>query len=198
MKKYSQENVQEVIDAFNNHQILAFPTDTVYGVGVKFGNLDDLKRLKNAKNRVETKPIPVMVSNIEQLEQIAKLSNRERKIVASFLPGALTLILSLKEGIDREFTNGNETIAIRMPEDDFVLAVIEKTGPLFVTSANQSGNATSLTYEDAYKELPNIDGIVFGTCKALQASTILDCTKDELNVLREGPLSLEEISSCLK
>ena len=195
MKKYNQENIQEVIDAFNNHEILAFPTDTVYGVGVKFGNIEDLNRLKRAKNRVETKPIPVMVSNKEQLESFSVLNQREKNIIQSFLPGALTLILPLKEGINREFTNGNETIAIRMPDDDFVLSVIEKTGPLFVTSANQSGNATSLCFEDALKELPNIDGIVFGTCKALQASTIVDCTKDELVILRQGPISLEELKS---
>lgn len=195
MKTFSQENIEEVIQAFNNHQILAFPTDTVYGVGVKFGNLDDLKRIKQAKNRVETKPIPVMVANMEQLKEIANLSDREENIISTFLPGALTLILPLKEGIDRAFTNGNETIAIRMPDDDFVLSVISKTGPLFVTSANQSGNATSLTYDDALVELPNIDGIVFGTCKRLQASTIVDCTKENLVILREGPISLKELES---
>ena len=198
MKKYNQDNIQEVIDAFNHHEILAFPTDTVYGVGVKFGNLNDLNRLKKAKNRVETKPIPVMVSTIEQLESFCQLTLREKKIISLFLPGALTLILPLKEGINKEFTNGNPTIAIRMPEDDFVLNVISQTGPLFVTSANQSGQATSLTYEDALEQLPNIDGIVFGKCKALQASTIVDCTKEELAILRQGPISLQQLNNAIK
>ncbi len=195
MKTYYQNNIEDVIQAFQNHQILAFPTDTVYGVGVKFGDLEDLKRIKKAKNRMETKPIPIMVANVDQLKTIAQVSRREEKIIASFLPGALTLILPLKEGIDRQFTNGNETIAIRMPDDSFVLSVISKTGPLFVTSANQSGNTTSLTYEDALEQLPNIDGIVFGNCKQLQASTIVDCTKEKLVILREGPICLEELES---
>lgn len=198
MKTYNENNVQEVIDAFQNNEILAFPTDTVYGVGVKMNTIENLNRLKHAKHRVETKPIPVMVSNLEQLEKIAKVNANTKKIIKAFLPGALTLILPIQDGISKEFTNGKDTIAIRMPKSDFVLSVIEKTGPLFVTSANQSGQATSLTYQDALQQLPNIDGIVYGICQKLQASTIVDCTQDTLNILREGPISKEEIDEVVK
>ena len=68
--------------AFNEHKIIALPTDTVYGVGVKYGNLDDLERLKRAKHRPETKPIPMMVSNVEQMKQVALVDERIEKIAA--------------------------------------------------------------------------------------------------------------------
>lgn len=68
MIEYTKNQVHEVACAFNEHKIIALPTDTVYGVGVKYGNLDDLERLKRAKHRPETKPIPMMVSNIEQMK----------------------------------------------------------------------------------------------------------------------------------
>ncbi|MCF0105600.1 MAG: threonylcarbamoyl-AMP synthase, partial [Holdemanella sp.] len=170
MKQYSKKDIKEVVQAFKNHEILAFPTDTVYGVGCIYGNLNDLNRLKRIKHRDETKAIPMMVSSIEQMEQVAYVDDRTRRIVEQFLPGPLTLIVPLKDTIDRDYTNGMDTIAIRMPEDDFVLEVISLLNtPLFVTSANQSGASTALTFEDAKEQLPNLDGIVLGTCKELQA-----------------------------
>ena len=86
MKEYTKNQVHEVACAFNEHKIIALPTDTVYGVGVKYGNLDDLERLKRAKHRPETKPIPMMVSNVEQMKQVALVDERIEKIAAKFLP----------------------------------------------------------------------------------------------------------------
>ena len=167
MKEYTKNQVHEVACAFNEHKIIALPTDTVYGVGVKYGNLEDLERLKRAKHRPETKPIPMMVSNVEH-------------------------------SVDSAYTNGLSTIAIRIPDEKFILDVIDELNcPILVTSANQSGEKTALTSDDVYEQLPKIDGIVLGTCKALQASTIVDCTKEKLQILRPGPISLEELESVL-
>lgn len=198
MKEYTKNQVHEVACAFNEHKIIALPTDTVYGVGVKYGNLDDLERLKRAKHRPETKPIPMMVSNVEQMKQVALLDERIEKIAAKFLPGALTLVVNVKDSVDSAYTNGLSTIAIRIPDEKFILDVIDELNcPILVTSANQSGEKTALTSDDVYEQLPKIDGIVLGTCKALQASTIVDCTKEKLQILRPGPISLEELESVL-
>ncbi len=193
MKIYSQNQVELVANALKNHEVIAFPTDTVYGVGVMYGSVEDLNKLKNAKHRPETKPIPMMVSNMEQMKMVAEVDERTQKLCRAFLPGALTLILPSK--IDKQFTNGKDTIAIRMPEDDFVLQVIEEVGsPLFVSSANRSGAPTALSMDDALHQLPNIDGIVDGKCKEMWASTIVDCTKEELVILRQGPIRLKELN----
>lgn len=195
MLEFNKNETDKIVKAFKENKILAFPTDTVYGVGVRMG-IDNLKRLKQIKNRMETKPIPVMCANVKQIEQIACVNENIKKIIQNFLPGALTLVLPVKD-LPEEFTNGLSTIAIRIPDEPFLLKVIEalKT-PLFVTSANQSGSHTSLTYEDAKKQLPDLDGIVYGTCKELEASTILDCIN--MKILRKGPISMEDIQNVLK
>ena len=198
MRTYSKEEINAVADALQNHKIIALPTDTVYGVGVMYGDLNDLQRLKNAKHRPETKPIPMMVSSIEHMEQVAVVDERVKKIAERFLPGALTLVLRVKEKVPAEYTNGLATIAIRIPDEPFILKVIDVLNtPLLVTSANQSGAKTALTSDDVFEQLPDIDGIVLGTCRALQASTIVDCTQEKLKILRPGPITLEQLEACL-
>lgn len=198
MRTYSKEEINAVADALQNHKIIALPTDTVYGVGVMYGDLKDLQRLKNAKHRPETKPIPMMVSSIEHMEQVAVVDERVKKIAERFLPGALTLVLRVKEEVPAEYTNGLATIAIRIPDEPFILKVIDVLNtPLLVTSANQSGAKTALTSNDVFEQLPDIDGIVLGTCRALQASTIVDCTQEKLKILRPGPITLEQLEACL-
>ena len=198
MRTYSKEEINAVADELQNHKIIALPTDTVYGVGVMYGDLKDLQRLKNAKHRPETKPIPMMVSSIEHMEQVAVVDERVKKIAEHFLPGALTLVLRVKEEVPAEYTNGLETIAVRIPDEPFILKVIDVLNtPLLVTSANQSGAKTALTSDDVFEQLPDIDGIVLGTCRALQASTIVDCTQEKLKILRPGPITLEQLEACL-
>lgn len=198
MRTYSKEEINAVADALQNHKIIALPTDTVYGVGVMYGDLKDLQRLKNAKHRPETKPIPMMVSSIEHMELVAVVDERVKKIAEQFLPGALTLVLKVKDNVPKEYTNGLDTIAIRIPDEPFILRVIDELNtPLLVTSANQSGAKTALTSDDVLEQLPDIDGIVLGKCRALQASTIVDCTQENLKILRPGPITLEQLEACL-
>lgn len=198
MKMYTQDQLDQVVDAFQAHKVLALPTDTVYGVGVLYGDLADLDHLKHAKHRPETKPIPMMVSNLEQMKQIAKVDARTEKLVQTFLPGPLTLVLPVSETLDLAYTNGKNTVAVRIPDEPFVLAVIEKLGkPLLVSSANVSGKPAAVSYQEAMDNLPNIDGIIQGECKQLEASTIVDCTQDKLSILRPGPILLKELTNCL-
>ena len=197
MRTYKEE-INAVADALQNHKIIALPTDTVYGVGVMYGDLKDLQRLKNAKHRPETKPIPMMVSSIEHMELVAVVDERVKKIAEQFLPGALTLVLKVKDNVPKEYTNGLDTIAIRIPDEPFILRVIDELNtPLLVTSANQSGAKTALTSDDVLEQLPDIDGLVLGKCRALQASTIVDCTQGNLKILRPGPITLEQLEACL-
>lgn len=198
MKMYTQDQLDQVVDAFQAHKVLALPTDTVYGVGVLYGDLADLDHLKHAKHRPETKPIPMMVSNLEQMKQIAKVDARTEKLVQTFLPGPLTLVLPVSEALDLAYTNGKKTVAVRIPDEPFVLAVIEELGkPLLVSSANVSGKPAAVSYQEAMDNLPNIDGIIQGECKQLEASTIVDCTQDKLSILRPGPILLKELTNCL-
>lgn len=199
MKKFEWSQIDEIVQALNEHEILAFPTDTVYGVGVPYGDLNDLRQLKLAKHRPEEKPIPMMISSIDQIDQIAKISLKTKKLIETFMPGGITLIVPLKDTIDREYTNGKDTIALRMPDCEPLLEVIRRLErPMMVTSANMSGQPTALTYTDALMQLPHIDGIVKGECHDLLASTIVDCTTNDFTIVRQGAISKEKIEEVLK
>jgi L-threonylcarbamoyladenylate synthase len=198
MKIYTQKDAQKVANAFLAHDVLAIPTDTVYGVGVVYGDLNDLSRLKHAKHRPETKPIPMMVASASQMKQIAKVDARTEKIIDAFLPGPLTLILPLREDVSKEYTNGKDTVAVRIPDAPFILNVIQRLNkPLLVSSANISGRPAAITFDQAKENLPNIDGIVQGQCQQGMASTIVDCTKEQLAILREGPISLSKLENVI-
>ena len=199
MKIYTQNQIEETVVALKNHNSVALPTDTVYGLAVLYGDLKDLQHLKDLKDRDAHKPIPFMVKGIEMMESIAQVDERTKKIVETFLPGALTLVLPVLPSLDRTYTNGKDTIAIRIPDEPFILQVIEKLKtPLLVSSANQSGQPAALSVEQVQEQLPDVDVIVSGKCSRQQASTIVDCTKEELVILREGPISLEELNRSLK
>ncbi len=199
MEIYTQDQKEEIVQAFKNHKVLALPTDTVYGVGVLYGEVEDLNRLKHAKHRPETKPIPMMVANLNQMKKIAKVDGRTEKIVENFLPGPLTLILPVQEDLNLAFTNGKKTVAVRIPDEPFVLSIMEELDEaLCVSSANVSGKPAAISQAEAIENLPNIDGIIQGKCQQMQASTIVDCTQEDLKILREGPICLEQLKQLTK
>ncbi|WP_348665006.1 L-threonylcarbamoyladenylate synthase [Dubosiella newyorkensis] len=198
MKKLTWDDTEEIVEGLNQHKIYAFPTDTVYGVGVAYGDLNDLTSLKHTKHRPEEKPIPMMVSNLEQIESVAQIDPLTKWLIKEWMPGAFTIVLPLKQNVSKEYTNGKDTIAIRMPDSAKLLGLIERLGrPMMVSSANQSGEASALTYEEAAQALPMIEGVVDGQCLGGVASTIVSCSNGIPVVLREGPIRKEEIiQSC--
>lgn len=199
MKMFNETQIGDIAQAFVQKEILAFPTDTVYGVGAVYGNLDLLERLKHAKHRPETKPIPFMADSLETASQIAVINDTARKLADAFLPGALTLILEKKDSVDAAYTNGKDTLALRIPDKPYLLEVIREAGrPLMVTSANQSGEPTARNGQEAVRALPSIDGVVMGDVNVGMASTIVDCTREPAVVLRQGPITEEMIAGILK
>ena len=200
MKIYNKSEIETIALELKNGKVIAFPTDTVYGVSVIYDDLVALENLKLAKGRPETKPIPTMVASLEQIRKIALVDDRALKVIKSFMPGAITIILPKKDEVSDYITNGKKTIAIRMPNDEFILELIDKCGkPLLVSSANLSGGDNSFTTIDVLAQLDGrIDGIVEGTAGGKLASTIVDLTGDNIIILREGPISYEEIVKTLE
>lgn len=199
MKHYTANDVKAMVEAFQRGEVLAFPTDTVYGVGVAYGNKQALERLKAIKHRDQHKPIPMMCSDLEQVKSIIEpLSPMALAIAKAFLPGPLTLIVALKPEVDRFYTNGKDTIALRIPNAPVLLSILDAlAAPLMVSSANVSGQPAALNQDEAIAMLPNLDGILEGQCKEMQASTIVDCTQTTPKILREGPISLFQIQEAI-
>ena len=182
-------------------EVVAFPTDTVYGVACVFDNEEAIEKMKVAKGRPESKPFPFMASSKDLIKMVAEVNERDEKIIDHLMPGALTIVLKKKPNVPDITTNGMSTIAIRMADDTLVNEIISKVGkPLLVTSANLSGEPSTSSYEEVYKSLQGrISAVVRRDATGSKASTIIDLTQpDTVKVLREGPISIETIEETIK
>lgn len=194
-----KKNLEETACLLKSGAIVAFPTDTVFGIGVIYNDAEAVERMKEAKGRDASKPFPLMVASVKQLEEVACLTDRERKIARKFTPGALTLVLKRKDTVDKDLVNGFDTVAVRIPDDRYVLKLLRKTGPMFVTSANLSSQPRANNEKEVLAQLDGrIEAVVRGTAGSGVASTIIDCTGERIRCLREGTLSFKEIEEYVR
>lgn len=190
MIEYKKEDLLKVKEDLLNSKIVAFPTDTVFGLACL--STDDVSKDKiyEAKNRSIDKKLPMMVSDIKMLEQYCEINEKIKILLNKFTPGPITLIM--------KYINSNETVAVRIPNDEWILELIKEIGkPLLVTSANISGSGSLIKYEDVKAQIGDkVDAIVIGDAKGEKASTIVDCIND-FKILRKGPISKDEIDKAL-
>ncbi|MBR3266482.1 MAG: threonylcarbamoyl-AMP synthase [Erysipelotrichaceae bacterium] len=196
--RYTKMDSDKIIELLNRGGLLAMPTDTVFGLACMMDE-QAIARVYEAKGRSFDKPLPMMCSSKKMISEVAKISEEAEKIIDRFMPGALTIVFAKQETVADYITNGRKTIGIRMPDDDFILSLIEKLGkPLMVTSANISGNGSLTRWEDVLSAMDGkIEGIICEDARGDKASTIIDVSGD-LRLLREGPLSFNEIEECIK
>lgn len=196
--KYTKMDKQEIINTLMNGGILAFPTDTVFGLACMMDE-KAMKKVYEAKGRDFDKPLPMMCSGLKMIETVAYVSDNARKIIDRFVPGPITLIFTKKENVEDYVTQGKDTIGIRVPDDEFILDLIDSLGkPIMVTSANISNEGSLLKWEDVYRSMnKRIDAIVCEDARGDRASTIVDVS-EEIKVLREGPISLKDIMEVIE
>ncbi len=197
--RYTKMDKKEIINILMTGGILAFPTDTVFGLACAMDK-DAITKVYKAKGRDFKKPLPVMCDGPEMIKRIAIVNETAEKIMERFMPGALTMVFPKREDVDDVFTQGMPTIGIRVPDDEWILDLIRQLDtPIMVTSANISGNGSLLKWEDVYASMHGkINGIVTEDARGDRASTIIDVTGDEIKILREGPISLKEIKEAIK
>lgn len=197
-KKLFANDITIVEELLKNKGIVAFPTDTVFGLAC-IQNKDAISKIYKVKGRSFNKPLPMMCNSFEMIESVAIVTDEAKKIINKFVPGALTLIFNKKNNIEDYITNGKNTIGIRVPNDSWILKLIgELNEPLLVTSANLSDTGSLLKWEEVYNQLNgSIDGIVCSDATGQTSSTIVDVT-DGVKLLREGPISIDEIMEVLK
>lgn len=172
--------------------IIAYPTETVYGLGANIFNESAIRRIFEIKGRSLNKPISVAVASFEMLENIACVSLENRKIIEKLLPGPVTVILPKKEIVSSLLSGGTDLVGIRFPESKTAREIIEKARfPITATSANFSGRKEIIEVKDITL---NVDFIVRGGCKYKKPSTIVDL--GERRILREGA-GIEKVKDIL-
>jgi L-threonylcarbamoyladenylate synthase len=189
--------IRHAVDVLRNDGLVAFPTDTVYGLAAPVNNAESIDRLYVVKGRNNTKAIAVLLGDRNQLSEVAiDLSAPAQKIARDFWPGPLTLIVPRHPSLP-DILAPLPTIGVRIPNHPIALALLNAAGPLAVTSANISGANNTLTARQVMKQLKGrihliIDG---GRAPGGIPSTVVDCTTPELEILREGPISLKQLKT---
>ena len=195
-----KEILHQAKEALDNHGVISFPTETVMGLGVYFDDVEAYNKLNRVKERPEDKPYSMMLKSPKEIEKYAYIDDKTLQIINKFMPGPITLLLKAKDNLPEWVTHGSGIIGVRVPNHEVSLAVLEAVEkPLLVPSANKSGNPPALTSKQVEEIFQNeLDFIVPGEANLEKASTIVDLTKEEIVVVRPGPITLDMIKEAIK
>jgi tRNA threonylcarbamoyl adenosine modification protein (Sua5/YciO/YrdC/YwlC family) len=193
--------VEAAADAVRNGGLIVLPTDTVYGVGADAFDPAAVRALLAAKGRGREMPPPVLIANPGTADALAsELPAYARALIERFWPGPLTIVARQQKSLQWDLGDTRGTVAIRMPDHEVALAILERTGPLAVSSANKTGLAAAISADAAEEMLgDDVTAIVdAGLSPGGEASTIIDVTGDHGRVLRRGALSLDDLNQVLE
>ncbi len=185
-------SVKKVIQAGG---LVAFPTDTVYGLGCDPFNTSAIQRLYRAKKRTSAKALPVLLASLNEIDKVAiNITTEIMNIGKAFWPGPLTIVLEKHPDLP-DSISPDPTIGIRIPAHPIALDILKACGPLAVSSANTSGGLDATTPQEVLVQLTGrihllIDG---GPSLGNKPSTVIDGTRKLIRILREGPISMGEI-----
>lgn len=196
MLKLTEKDIKIGAEVLRNGEILAFPTETVYGVGVIYDSKIAFDKLVTLKKRPPAKPFSLMCSSLAEAFAYVDVGVKARKLMEAFLPGELTVLVRARKDLPEHVTLGTGVIGIRVPDSAYVSRLIAMVGkPCLVTSANMSGAPTLTNYDDVLSTFDGqVGGIVKGECTSLIPSTIVDITsEDKMSLVRPGPLAFEEL-----
>ena len=188
------EDIQKAASAISDGAVIVFPTDTVYGLGCNPYNHDSVLSLYEIKKREKTKPFPVLGYSKEELEKIAEFSPLEEKIAEKFWPGAITLILKVKDQEIQKSLSLGEKIAVRVPNNKCALALLKECKLLVGTSANISETKPFNDPKECSENLIGYDLFIDGGIISSKGeSTIVEIENNDVKILRKGSISEEMI-----
>ena len=201
----SDEEREAAIDAaagaVRRGELVVIPTDTVYGLAADAFSHDAVRALLDAKGRGREMPPPVLISAVTTLDALAEeVPDWARSLVEKFWPGPLTLVCRQQASLMWDLGETRGTVAVRMPDDEVALAVLERTGPLAVSSANLTGRLAATDADSAEEMLGDAVAVIVdaGPSAGGEASTIVDATLPEGRVLRRGALSLDDLNAAIE
>ncbi|HID92588.1 MAG TPA: threonylcarbamoyl-AMP synthase [bacterium (Candidatus Stahlbacteria)] len=191
-----RKGIEKAIQSLERGSIIAFPTDTIYGIGCCAYKVESIDQIYRIKRRTRDKPLILFIKERKEVEKYCFVSAIGKKLIDKFWPGALTLVFKAKA--DAPWTAANGTLGVRIPNNDIILEILSKYGkPLATTSANYEGVpvfSSAQEIEDAFgKEIGVVvDG---GVCRENIPSTVLDVSSHTAKLLRKGKVGIIEIES---
>ncbi|MHC1740772.1 MAG: L-threonylcarbamoyladenylate synthase [Anaerolineaceae bacterium] len=199
IKTGQKEALPLSLETLRMGNLVAFPTDTVYGLAADPFNISAIIKLFESKGREYNKAIAILVGSMEQVKLITEnFTEVAQKLTKKFWPGGLTVIVPKRKDIP-DLLSSNQSIGIRMPNHPLALELLQQFGPLATTSANLSSGPNPLNAAVVFTQLNTripliLDG---GNCPGGIPSTVVDCTIEELHILRTGPISEQNLRDAL-
>ena len=192
-----RQQIERGIAILRQGGLIAYPTDTVYGLGASMSLPQSVARIYEVKGRPRSLPLPLLLADVSQIAEVTgKVPPSAWCFIRNFFPGALTLILPKADSVPAIVTGGGTSVAVRIPDHPVPVAIIKGLGvPIVGTSANISGRPSPLTAEEVCAQLGDkIDLIIDGgQCPVGKESTIVDVTGEIPVIRREGAISIEEL-----
>ena len=186
---------KEVAKDLKEGKICVFPTETVYGLACDYANEEAVNKIFEIKGRDRTKPLPIMISNVKDINLVAReVPYAFYELANKYMPGPLTVVLKKNPNISDIITGGLDTVGVRMPNHIFALNLIRFLGgPMIATSSNLSGKPSPKNFLEAQKDMIGkvdimVDG---GDCEEGVPSTIIDLSCEPYKILRQGDLVVE-------
>lgn len=199
MKILKPSQLDEAAKLLNEGKVIAFPTETVYGLGVIFDDEEAYERLVTAKRRPPEKPFTLMLADVNDVEKYAELNDVSRALVKEFMPGQFTMITKAKPGLPKWCVSNIGNIGIRIADYDLIRDLIRKTGkPLLVPSANKSGEKPGTTAQEVIDSFGDeLAAVIDGKTVSNVPSTIVLVGDSHSEVFREGAIKIEEIKKVI-
>ena len=181
-------NIEKLLKIDLKDEIIVFQTDTVYGVGCLINSEVGINKIYELKHREKRFPLAVLCSSIDQVKNIVEKFELGEEYALKHWPGALTLVYPKKNIIGDYITSGLTTVGVRIPNDKNALKILEKNGPMAVTSLNLSSQPPILKFEETISFIENVDYIVKGTNLSSISSTVYDVINKI--ILRQGTIEI--------
>ena len=192
-----ENGISKIVKSYENGEIIAFPTDTVYGLGCDPFKKDSIAQIYELKKRDGRKRFPILGISKVELKKIVEFNSDAEKISDMFWPGQVTMLLPIKKEISQKIENDGK-LAVRVPDNECVLTILKECKLIVGTSANISGEKSILNAYELKIKLPKVDILVDGGKIVSQGeSTIIDFVDGKLKMIREGSVSKKEIEDIL-
>lgn len=192
-----RQQIEQGVAVLKKGGLVAFPTDTVYGLGARYDDAEAAARIYRLKKRPQQMPLPLLLADTDQIDKFAvNVPPIAWLLAGRFLPGALTLVLAKSDAVPDTVTGGGNTVAVRIPDHPVPLELIKGVGvPIIGTSANLNGQPSAASADEVRAQLGDeVDYIIDGgRCPGGQESTVVDVTGDVPKIIRQGAVSRQDV-----
>ncbi len=194
-------DIETAVRALENGDVVAVPTDTVYGLAASLKSDRAIEKLFTLKHRPGFVPLPLLVSSIDQITALGvELNDAAKKLAKAFWPGPLTIVVAAPEPLAKTIRSPSPSAGFRIPENDILCRLLERTGPLAVTSANDHGEDPCHSVSEVHEVFADRDdlaGVLDGGLCRGAVSTVIDVSLPQWRVIRERAISSEVLATYL-